>query len=483
MGKRVFFLSAFIYLIFSVQVFAQNTLTIAQMQADLAYLKNLILTTHPKPFAYLSYKELEQAFKEAELAIDQDQTPLEFSITLSELTGNLKDTHFRVVINQAFNSYLKKGGFYLDMNIKILSGKMFLINDREKQINKGSEILAINHIPSKEIIKQLSKLSLTEGDVTSTRFRIIESFFKMFYPMVYPLDSINHLKIKSYPSGELEEVLISSYKLGLEKQKDNHKKQKKQYPFELKFWNNGAIAQLIIRSFSDGKDKDFKRFIKKSFITFQLRNTKALIIDLRNNGGGSQQRMNYLFSYIGGEDQILANTILKQSELSRKLFRKRFLYCGSLIAPIIEKETGEGQQTRGAIKTKIGEFDTAYFNNPARYKKDLVFKGKTYVLANGLTGSASALFSAAIQQKGLGKVIGEECMTTVDGTFGMSLNDKLPESKLPLVISIMRFNLNNDFKYSPEPFQPYYFVEEKLEDLIVDKDTQLEFALDLIRNE
>ncbi|WP_157637698.1 S41 family peptidase [Flexithrix dorotheae] len=451
------------------------------MRKDLAYLKNLILTTHPQPFTYISNQQFELAFQKAELEVEQKLTPLDFSAVLSELTGKLKDTHFRIIFNEAFQEYLKNGGYYLDINIKILSDKMFLVKGGENLIEKGSEILEINGNSSKEIIDRLSKLSLTEGNVSATRTRIVESFFKMFYPMVYPIDSLNNVKFRTFPSGSVKEIFLPSQKLDEATQKETHKKQNKKFPYELKFWNNGAIAQLIIRSFSEGRDKDFKKFIKKSFVTFQLRNTRALIIDLRNNGGGSQQRMNCLFSYIGGEEQILANTILKQSELSRRLFRKRFLYCGSLIAPIIERGTGEGQQTRGAIKTKIGELDTAYFNNPARYKKDLIFKGKTYVLANGLTGSASALFSAAIQQKGLGKVIGEECMTTVDGTFGMSLKDELPESKLPLVISIMRFNLNNDFKYSPEPFQPHFLVEEKIEDLVVDKDTQLEFALDLIR--
>src|SRR4029079_10574536 len=71
---------------------------------------------------------------------------------------------------------------------------------------------------------------------------------------------------------------------------------------ELKFADDGKIARMTIRQFGGYADPEAKKglrpFYKESFETIHTRGSKALIIDLRNNGGGEDELGQLLLSYL-----------------------------------------------------------------------------------------------------------------------------------------------------------------------------------------
>src|SRR5205085_3766754 len=70
--------------------------------------------------------------------------------------------------------------------------------------------------------------------------------------------------------------------------------ERKDGPADLRFEDNGAIAILTIRTFSGPLDK----FLPDAFRQMREKNSKSLIIDLRNNGGGADAMGKQLFSFL-----------------------------------------------------------------------------------------------------------------------------------------------------------------------------------------
>jgi C-terminal processing protease CtpA/Prc len=70
----------------------------------------------------------------------------------------------------------------------------------------------------------------------------------------------------------------------------------------LKFFEDGKIARITIHQFGGYADPEkkqgFRDFYKESFETIHTKGSKALIIDLRNNGGGEDELGQLLLSYL-----------------------------------------------------------------------------------------------------------------------------------------------------------------------------------------
>ena len=67
-----------------------------------------------------------------------------------------------------------------------------------------------------------------------------------------------------------------------------------------KFSDDGRAGILTIEKFTNYEftDGDYYAFIRSVFDTLQTTRTDQLIIDLRDNGGGSSGRINYLYKHL-----------------------------------------------------------------------------------------------------------------------------------------------------------------------------------------
>ena len=71
---------------------------------------------------------------------------------------------------------------------------------------------------------------------------------------------------------------------------------------ELQFYDDGRIARITIRQFGGYADPEkkqgFRGFYKQSLEAIHEKGSTALIIDLRNNGGGEDELGQLLLSYL-----------------------------------------------------------------------------------------------------------------------------------------------------------------------------------------
>ena len=115
-----------------------------------------------------------------------------------------------------------------------------------------------------------------------------------------------------------------------------------------------------------------------------------------------------------------------------------------------------------------------------------VFEGNVYLLISPAVASAGSLFAAIAAGNANTTVIGEETMGGYYGHNGhTSLAYILPKSRLQTSFSVV--NLEQDVPEKSNQFYnrgiiPDYEVSQTYEDYLYHKDTQMEFALELIRN-
>jgi C-terminal processing protease CtpA/Prc len=235
----------------------------------------------------------------------------------------------------------------------------------------------------------------------------------------------------------------------------------------LTFTDDSAVARLRIRGFGG---QDYPGLIETAFRTVREKGTKALLLDLRGNGGGVDEYGAMLVSYFTDKpfryfDHIKVITLrpsfatLPASTLDR--LRDGTVpdpKGGYLVTPKLHKGVGE--------------------QAPGKYP----FLGTALVLADGGTFSTAADVTAVLHNMERARFVGEETGGAYEGnTSGLNALVTLPASQLRLRVQMWGYvNAVSRGKkgrgtLADDP------VEKRMADLLRGIDAPLERAVALAR--
>ncbi len=192
--------------------------------------------------------------------------------------------------------------------------------------------------------------------------------------------------------------------------------------------------------------------------------SKTLIIDLRNNGGGDNSFSDYLVSYIADKPfNWNANFTLKTSQILKDHVRKNYDTTDVYWQAVLTHKNGE-----------IYDYTFEEYQPQPEEKR---FLGKVYVLVNRQSHSQSAVTAAQIQDYEWGTIVGEET-----GDYPSLLASQfpyiLPHTGIPVKVAkgfIVRVNGST----KEEGVIPDIFIKDHLLD---EKDEILEGLLRKIRS-
>jgi C-terminal processing protease CtpA/Prc len=436
------------------------------LKADVDFTYKKLQRFQPKLYWYISKKELDFKFDSLKNTINKPMTSFEFYKKLSPVVASIHQGHLIVspsikILNKTEQKVLKKKGQgpFSQFEFEIINGKMYVIKNKSdnKTIKTGAEVVAINDKKTSELIAEYYTLFTSDGYNKTFKRKRMSTMFSNFYVNENGLkDSLNYsfkqndslrvicIKRKKTESPKIDKKESKNVVSTVDrKQKKQIKKNKSTYGYnedtktnnrDLKFIEkDSSVALLKIRHFDLGKPS---RFYEESFSKMQLNKTKTLIIDLRNNPGGSIKEIANLYSYLSDSTYVFIDpyeVVSRTTLIEKTPFSNSPLLTKILITPFYSPVV--------FFKTHKDDNGNYYSSNSYSKSKPInknAFKGKIYVMINGGTFSASSIISSNLKGSKRATFVGEETGGTYNGTVaGIMPKIKLPNSEIKITIGLL----------------------------------------------
>ncbi|MFZ4929258.1 S41 family peptidase [Chryseobacterium sp. Mn2064] len=469
-----------------------------KLREDVDYAYAKLQQMHPQLYWYIPKKELELKFDSLKKTITEPLTPLQFYFKFQPVIAGIREGHLslRIPRKKFTKSEIKKfehqKGLFSRFEYYVEGDKMFIIQNRDsiENIQPGTEILSINAIPVSDYIKKYRSLISSDGYNTTFQSYFLKDLFFNFYTAEHGLSS--KATLETLYKGQKHTYNLSRESKSdtdLEKDKEMQKRTQEKklndyvassnsYNRSFRFLDkDSSIAYIKVRSFSrDYSDK----FYKKTFSQIKNANSEYLIIDVRNNYGGSLYEINNLYSYL--TDQPF--TLIKPSQVTSRItpLRTNYFRKSSPLEYAYKSITYPSYFFGQAFSTykKDGKiFYKMKADKPTKPNKE-AFHGKVFVLINGGSFSASSIITSKLKNDKRATLVGEETGGANDGTVaGFYSFQKLPNSEIKFPIGLLLVQPNIDFTDSKKGVLPDVVVKETMQDIIDKKDPQL----DWIKNE
>jgi hypothetical protein len=440
---------------------------------DLDSLKVWIESMHPDHLSRISDSVWNDAIQRAHESLGDSLSLWDFSQTVGEVIGTLRDSHSLVLLGKWQGGLAHKHG-KCNLELKYIDDKFYVKNGPLMVVERGTEITEINGIPVLELLETAMKVVPSEGDSYISKLRIAELFINDIAIEESVIEN-NSIALLLSDGSTIEYPLIKV---------DGSKKRKRDYKIEDEdviewVWPEGGKGMVIlkVKSFDMGTSRRFYKNLEKGFKKLRKANKlggiEGLAIDLRGNLGGDAWRVEGLFNYIVDEEFFAPNAIIvRQCKESKEEFNETYKGLVKWLADRFGHKVSELADIKRLALLEIGETDTLFFE-PTLDESKNKFLGNCCVLIDGLSASGSVEFTALFEMHGKGPIIGEPCMGPSTGTFANPIYRMLPNSEIGVFISSAQFCLDTSYRWSPTPIQPTRWVQYCAEDLKEERDPYL----------
>lgn len=473
----------------------EEPIPIVKLKQDVDFANKKLQKFHPNLYWYITKNQLDYKFDSLKQTIKKPLKPSEFYLKLAPIIADVREGHLRLVplekkLTKKETKKLKnQKGLLSRFNYVIQDNHLYLKDNAENvgNLKVGTELLKINDVSVAEILNKYRPLVTSDGYNTTYQKYSLARRFNTYFTLEYGI--LDSVKIETKLKDSIQTLVLKrETKTKTEKKKEKQdqkltqeKKTKGYNPITKSFNRNlqflakdSSVAYIKIKSFSGTYSK---KFYKETFATLKKAKTKYLIIDIRDNLGGSLAEINNLYTYFAKEKF----KFIKDIEVSSRTSILSTDYLSNF--PTLTKPLGVISYPLYMMfsvistKKKDGKF---YIKDlfPSKKPKTNAYKGKTYVLINGSSFSASSVISAKLKADHLATLVGEETGGANDGTVaGIYTTQKLPNSKMKLPIGLFLIQPNIEFSNTMKGVTPNVEIIPTLEEILQKKDVQLNWIL------
>lgn len=429
--------------------------------------------SHPGFYRYTDEKHFDYLIDSTKQTIETGLTELEYYRKLKPLIAQIGCLHTSISLSKAYGDHLNSTQTMLPLEVFVDGDGKVLVSKNHSAVSHvpiGGELVAINGKPIKDILNTLVRAIPSDGYNQTEKILLLNHRFPFWYQTVieaktdFSVDILMNGSVTSYQlNGVAHDVFPTMDEImGMGR------------PM-LQFQILDDIAVLRIGSFAKTAIKkggqQFKRFIKESFREIKESGVKDLIIDLRNNSGGTDSNAAFFASYFfvrpfayWDRIEVTESIAMDVKGLDRIFFKKP------------QKRDGMYQWEKTWV-TK--EFDYYEEQKPAKHP----YRGNTYILSNGLCLSSCADLIAVLSHNDKAMVVGQESGGGYQGnTSGMMPSFVIPTGirvTMPLQKYTNAVDLTKNFGRGTIPDHQ---VEPDFEDWLLERDVEMEFVMQLIGN-
>jgi C-terminal processing protease CtpA/Prc len=483
---------------FSYSTYGQNKseyLSENAIEKDLAYLNEILQSksSYQGLNGYDYRKDFDSYLK---LTSGKQVTKYDFGLFLAKTIGKIGDRHSFI------KEYEIKDSLYLPFAFAPYKGKVLVVNQIANKTEfdlwdpKFPYLKSIHNIPIEKILSQI-----LPGEVLAPKnayqtnavrgLRDIESVFR-------------NLKVE-LPNPVL---LIVTNDQGIDKEVKVNLVTKKARLWDERFYN-GAFGlkeeqyndKTILNKFfkmennigyiqiGDMLEKEntpgFFEYLNNYMLS--AKQSKALIIDLRDNGGGTRDIVQELAGYFIHPDSVYVVNITQQrgklplDEEAKEGLNSRFLFSKNALdrreQATVGRFTSSFKPMYDLDKTRFSEYYYHVLNGQKITKGKYHYNKPVYILANERTFSAASILVSVFKDLPNIKIVG----VNTDGSSGNSERFELPNSKLRGKISTMVSYQKNGKILDGIGTEPDILIERNMDQIFMKEDFQLKTVLEIIK--
>jgi hypothetical protein len=448
-----------------------------QLQEDALIFSNVMMAMHPSIGLYEKREYYRQVFDSLIRSLRDSLTQRDFRIRLKLVADELHCGHTEVLYS---NDYYKaaaklKQNFSPYVFIPV-GNKLYMIGNVGKPppdslFKRGTEITKINGVPVDSMIRYAKRFITSDGHVQTAKDHYLQLGFNSYFvalfgrPDTFVVEYSNGKKkgtakyaafqaksLPALPLGPRDDSLFCRFgKTGIKYRWLDPKK---------------ATMQLKVDRFSN---TGFRRAYRKAFRYLRKNQSANLVLDIRNNGGGSLTNSYKLLSYL--LDTTATQTL--RTGIQNYPFRK---YTSG---NVLFRLTRFAYRLMGQ-KRRVDSLDNFIYT--IRPKKRHHFNGRVVVLMNGGSFSASTLVAAYLRFRKNTTFIGEETGGTAEGcNAGVTPYYKLPNTGIRVRVPAFRVVHDVSPNITGQGIYPDFKIEYSLNDIMRRRDLELEKAKEVLQ--
>lgn len=417
-----------------------------ELKEDFSVMKKVMEANHPSLYWYSSKDSLDNFYNKIYNELGDSLSDKEFKNKISWYLTKIRDGHTSVQSSKARLNYLKEHQLKrFPLYLKTWEDSLVVILNLNKdhQLKRGTAITSINGYSNKSIIDSIFQYISTDGYADNFKNQALSFNFPLYYSFAFPVKDSFEIEYKD-SSGIAKEIHIPVYdpikdssdrkerKNAFDQLTEKEKRKlrllaKRNFVFDIE----NSTAYMRIASFSGGR---LRSFFSKCFKELKKSNTENLIIDLRENSGGSITVTDKLLKYLIDHPFKLADTVaaVNRSLPYGKYIQSDWMYKLAML--FTTKKKSDGKFHYSALENKVHQ----------PYKR-LHFNGNIFLLQGGLTFSSASMISALLKGQENVTIVGEE---TGGGSYGTSAvylpTLILPNTRLQITFPLYRIVFDKD---------------------------------------
>lgn len=389
-----------------------------QLREDYTVLQNALREAHAGLYRHTPRPEMDALLDKGASGIRKGMTELDFFRYLYPMLARIQDGHTKLHRQgrpDDWYAFHQTGLFPLRLYFR--EGRAYVL---EGGIEAGAEVLKINGRRMEDILSRLNTIIFADAGSQSAKYRELDQFFPGYYATFFGPCSEFEVQYKEVMGKRVTK------KLGAIAFDQLPKPPSPDTPAFRLLWSDAETAILRISGFHE-----MPGFLPAAFGEIRSKGAKRLVIDLRDNEGGTDRLGVQLLSYLADRpfhyyQKITVAGVGPYSFAAHATFPPEMEYLKQFVKK-------EGDEYLFTYSEGLGIKSPAAENG---------FRGKVCILQNGRSFSVSGEFAAAARVLGI-KTIGSESGGGWNGdTSGGFVIVTLPNSKLTLAIPLLGYHMH-----------------------------------------
>lgn len=450
------------------------------LRKDYSVLRNILEKKHPSIYWYTPRDSMDIYFDAYYRAIPDSMTAQQFAWQiLAPLVDKIHCGHTSVGSSKAYRKWaVGKRLPSFPLYFKVWGDTMAVsanLNRKDSIFKRGTWVTSVNGITNKELIASMFGYLPEDGYADNVNYIRLSGNFPYYHRNIYGISK--KYSITYLDSGGIEKkavlplfvpVVDTAKKTQREQMPDVPKVNRLLRYRSFSIDSTGKLATLTLNTFSKGK---LRSFFRRSFRELRQQNINSLVLDLRSNGGGNVASSTLLTKYISRLPFKVADSVYGVSQRLGPYTRYiKHGFFNNVELLFIGNKKKDGKYHVGLLERKIYQ-----------PKKRNHFNQKVFVLTNGPTFSAAALFCNAVKGQAGITLVGEETGGGWHGNSGIMIPDIiLPHSKNTVRLPLFKLVQYNHVPKTGSGIPPDIFIGTSYEALLKGYDYKMKVVREMI---